>query len=50
MKNIAKTTLLALLLCAGAFAIAGHHLGAEVGGDEIKHVGYSELGDPASVL
>jgi hypothetical protein len=50
MKNIAKTTLLALLLGTGAFAAAGHHSGAEHGGDEVKHVGYSELGDPASVL
>lgn len=50
MKNIAKTTLLALLLGTGAFAAAGHHSGAEHGGDEVKHVGYSELGEPASVL
>ena len=50
MKNIAKTTLLALLLGTGAFVTAGHHSGAEHGGDEVKHVGYSELGEPASVL
>ena len=50
MKSIAKTTLLALLLGTGAFALAGHHSGAEHVGDEVKHVGYSELGDPASVL
>ena len=50
MKNIAKTTLLALLLSTGAFVAAGHHSGAEHGGDEVKHVGYSELGEPASVL
>ena len=50
MKNIAKTTLLALFLSTGAFVAAGHHSGAEHGGDEVKHVGYSELGEPASVL
>ena len=50
MKNIAKTTLLALLLGTGAFVAASHHSGAEHGGDEVKHVGYSELGEPASVL
>ena len=50
MKNIAKTTLLALLLGTGAFAAAGHHSGAEHGSDEVKHVGYSELGEPALVL
>jgi mitochondrial enoyl-[acyl-carrier protein] reductase / trans-2-enoyl-CoA reductase len=50
MKNIAKTTLLAFLLSTGAFATADHHSGAEHYGDQVKHVGYSELGDPATVL
>ena len=44
MKNLAGTTLLALLLGTGAFAVAGHHSDAEHDGIQIKHVGYSELG------
>ena len=50
MKNIAKTTLLAFLLGTGALATAGHHSDAEHYGNQVKHVGYSELGDPATVL
>jgi len=50
MKNIAKTTLLAFLLGTGALATAGHHSDAEHDGNQVKHVGYSELGDPATVL
>ena len=50
MKNLAGTTLLALLLGTGAFAVAGHHSDAEHDGIQIKHVGYSELGNPATVL
>ena len=50
MKNLAGTTLLALLLGTGALAVAGHHSDAEHDGIQIKHVGYSELGNPATVL
>ena len=50
MKNIAKTTLLAFLLGTGALATADHHSDAEHDGNQVKHVGYSELGDPATVL
>ena len=50
MKNLAKTTLLALLFGTTAFALAGHHSDAEHHSIQIKHVGYSELGDPATVL
>ena len=50
MKNIAKTTLLAFLLGTGSLATAEHHSNAEHDGNQVKHVGYSELGDPATVL
>ncbi|MDC6472184.1 zinc-dependent alcohol dehydrogenase family protein [Luminiphilus sp.] len=50
MKNIAKTTLLAFLLGTGALATAEHHSDAEHDGNQVKHVGYSELGEPATVL
>ena len=50
MKNIAQTTLLAFLLGTGALATAEHHSDAEHDGNQVKHVGYSELGDPATVL
>ena len=50
MKNIANTTLLAFLLCTGSLATAEPHSNAEHDGNQVKHVGYSELGDPATVL
>ena len=50
MKNIAQTTLLAFLLGTGSLATAEHHSNAEHDGNQVKHVGYSELGDPATVL
>ena len=50
MKNIANTTLLAFLLGTGALATADHHSDAEHDGNQVKHVGYSELGEPATVL
>ena len=50
MKNIAQTTLLAFLLGTGSLATAEHHSNAEHDGNQVKHVGYGELGDPATVL
>ena len=50
MKNIAKTTLLAFFLGTAALAAAGHHSGAAHEGNQVKHVGFSQMGDPATVL
>ena len=50
MNNTVKTTLLAFLLGFSAFASAGHHSGATHEGTQVKHVGFSQMGDPATVL
>ena len=50
MNNIAKTTVLAFLLGFSGLALAGHHEGATHGGAQVKHIGYSQMGDPAAVL
>ena len=50
MNNTVKTTLLAFLLGFSAFASAGHHSGATHEGTQVKHIGFSQMGDPATVL
>ena len=50
MNNTAKTTLLTFLLGFSAFASAGHHSGTTHEGTQVKHVGFSQMGDPATVL
>ena len=50
MNNIAKTALLAFLLGLSGLASAGHHEGVMHEGTQVKHIGYSQMGDPAAVL
>ena len=50
MNNIAKTALLAFLLGLSGLASAGHHEGVMHEGAQVKHIGYSQMGDPATVL
>lgn len=50
MRNFSIITMLALVLGSSSFALAGDQSNSEHQGTQIKHVGYSQLGNPADVL
>ena len=50
MKNVTKIALLALTLSTSGFATADHHAHTDDHATQVKHVGFSEMGEPATVL
>ena len=50
MKNVTKIALLALMLSTSGFATADHHAHTDDHATQLKHVGFSEMGEPATVL